>query len=385
MTTVPDIEEAMRRVADSRTVTDPARALARWQESQLPTYGVASRSRPRRRGVRAAWGAAAAVLVVGILGYAATRPGTTEGSRHTELTGPSAPGTPLAATAGMGWDVHRTADGWVLQHPAGWTVAEDPPCGGRKVLLVAMDPSSSDACGRLAGSGTDRSFSGYLAVREVEEIPETPSGTAAGPDLGPGGSVVASLRLNGTALEVTVGGGLPRPFLQRIASSLVAPRRVGQAERAAESLVSSPRSLAEALDASHATTEGFDGLLPRDLSTSFQAWDLQVSASLVEARLVETGPAVAYPRSLRICSGTEAAAGSCGGVPSGPTLGYRQIGGWAWTCSDSAGAGQIRCRHAVADGTWVAFQPTGTFTAAELEAALGSLSSDLDGAEWAMA
>lgn len=382
MTTTPEIEAELRRVADAPSVTDPAVALGRWHESHLPRYGVASWSRPPRRLARVA---AVVIVLVGMVGFAALRSGGPEDASLGRLTGPSAPGVPLAVTTGMRWVAQRTAEGWVVQHPADWIAVEAPACAGRRVVLVVMDPSSRDACGRMAGSVDLGPLSGFLAVREVDRIAETPQGTTAGPEVHPSGEVVGSWHGDGAAFEVLVGGSLPRAFLQRIAVTLVAPRRAGEEKVATESLAGSSETLAEALARSHAVTDGFDGVLPRDLAPAFQAWDLEVSASLVQARLVETERGVVVPRSLRVCSGTAAAGRQCGGGPEGPSQDERVIGGQSWACADSAAAGQIRCRRTAADGTWVAFQLTGTFTVAELDDAFGSLSSDLTGAAWAEA
>lgn len=384
MTATPELGAALRHAADAQPVTDPARALARWQESVLPAYEVAPGSRPRRLG-RAVAGVAAAVILAIAVGYVATRSGTPEDASPAELVGPSVPGVPLAVTAGMGWTAHRTADGWLVQHPAGWTVAEDLVCGTRRIVLVVMDASSADACARFAGPDDLGPLSGFVAVREVDAVPGPPPGTVAGPEVDLGGTVVGTWSDDEMAVEVLAGGELPRGFLQRIAVTLVAPRRAGEERAAAESLAGASETLAEALTGSHAVTEGFDGVLPRELGPAFQAWDLHASASLVQARLVEAERGVVFPRSLRVCSGTAAAGRQCGGEPEGPSRDERVIGGWPWACADSALAGQVRCRRTAADGTWVSFQATGTFTITELDDAFGSLSSDLTGAAWAEA
>ena len=121
-------------------------------------------------------------------------------------------------------------------------------------------------------------------------------------------------------------------------------------------------------------------MLPRVVPRGFSVAGLVV-VDTAEAQLIERSGGTV--RGIRFCFGDRAHVrnATCG-MSATPTT-ERTYAGQVWSCGEVPVPPAVSCRRVAADGSWTAFSVDwGSFSQAELEAMVGSLSTDLDGAAW---
>lgn len=330
---------------------------------------------------------AAAVLLVGIFvavwSHGDTRTAVDYGA---PIAAPTDPGATVAVTAATDWEGGQT-NGWAFQHPPDWTVTSNLNCGSIHIAVLIASKAGIDGCQASGQRSLGNGSVAFAAVLQGFEQPPASDGPSDTISSGLRAGVVEPVYDVPTDQGITkIVAAFSGPYAavyklaRSVAWSIVAPP-TGDDQTYRGPSLASERSLAKVLAASESAVD-FPILLPSVVPRNFAASSFDAGGSYVKVDLADMlGSAL---RKISFCSGGSTEQRTCGSDVDLTV--ERNYVGQEWLCGDyphQPGQG-MRCRRTAENGDWVGFHVgTGSFSTAELDAMLGSLTTDLSGADWA--